>query len=279
MKYLEKEIIGSGAEYFIDTLYLSPLLFPKKPYHRLLKDDKMLTDELNNPLNDAKKAKCLFDEEVAAFKNLDEQFQQIYYNLLKGQREFKDFFSYIGYEKIEGNNGALIHNTFAGMICENAPIEKLAEKYPIEICFGLSQINVIKYNSIMPPWVLKTYPRVENVLNFLRSKKCKSCAYCEKALDVNKALKRFFQYDGFRSYDRMPLQESAAQAAVEGKSILVVFPTGGGKSITFQLPALMANMNEKGLTVVISPLQSLMKDQTDNLENQHNITEAVTINS
>ncbi|MCL1878287.1 MAG: RecQ family ATP-dependent DNA helicase, partial [Defluviitaleaceae bacterium] len=47
---------------------------------------------------------------------------------------------------------------------------------------------------------------------------------------------------------------------------------------TFQLPALMAGENEKGLTVVISPLQSLMKDQTDNLENQHNITAAVTIN-
>ena len=77
----------------------------------------------------------------------------------------------------------------------------------------------------------------------------------------------------------MPLQKDAAKAAVDGKSILAVFPTGGGKSITFQLPALMAGANEKGLTIVISPLQSLMKDQTDNLENQHNITEAVTINS
>ena len=43
----------------IDTLYLSPLLFPKKPYHKLLKDDKILTEELNNPVNDSKKAKEL----------------------------------------------------------------------------------------------------------------------------------------------------------------------------------------------------------------------------
>jgi len=41
--------------------------------------------------------------------------------------------------------------------------------------------------------------------------------------------------------------------------------TGGGKSITFQLPALMAGEASRGLTVVISPLQSLMKDQVDNL--------------
>jgi len=105
-----------------------------------------------------------------------------------------------------------------------------------------------------------------------------SCPYCDESLDEMKALKRFFHYDDFRSYDGEPLQKSAVKAAVEGKSILAVFPTGGGKSITFQLPALMAGMNERGLTVVISPLQSLMKDQTDNLENQHNITEAVTIN-
>ena len=44
----------------IDTLYLSPLLFPQRPYHRLVKDDKLQVDELNNPLNDAIKAQDLF---------------------------------------------------------------------------------------------------------------------------------------------------------------------------------------------------------------------------
>jgi len=130
----------------------------------------------------------------------------------------------------------------------------------------------------VPLWVLKNYPRVENVLNSLRSRKCPSCAYCDESLDENKALQRFFHYPEFRSYNGLPLQKDAVKAAVAGRSILAVFPTGGGKSITFQLPALMAGENEKGLTVVISPLQSLMKDQTDNLEQQHQITGAVTIN-
>jgi len=72
LKYLEKEIAGCGAKYFIDTLYLSPLMFSKKPYHYLVKDDKLTVDELNNPLNDAKKAKDLFFDEVAKFKELED---------------------------------------------------------------------------------------------------------------------------------------------------------------------------------------------------------------
>ena len=59
--------------------------------------------------------------------------------------------------------------------------------------------------------------------------------------------------------------------------MLTIFPTGGGKSLTFQLPALIAGRNTHGLTVVISPLQSLMKDQVDNLA-ERGISDAVTIN-
>jgi ATP-dependent DNA helicase RecQ len=279
LKYLKKEIEECGAEYFIDTLYLSPLMFPKKPYHHLVKDDKLTADELNNPLNDAKKARDLFYDEAAKFKELDEPLKKIYYALLNGYDEFKGFLHYTGYEESRQNISMLIRETFTGRICENAPVGKLAEKYPVELSFALSQINVIQYDSITPPWVLKTYPRVENILHFLRSRKCPSCAYCNESLDETRALKRFFHFDEFRSYNGIPLQKDAVKAAVDNKSIIVIFPTGGGKSITFQLPALMAGVNEKGLTVVISPLQSLMKDQTDNLENQHHITEAVTINS
>ncbi|MCL2025439.1 MAG: RecQ family ATP-dependent DNA helicase [Leptospirales bacterium] len=279
LRYIKKEVAASSAKHFVDTLYLSPLMFPKKPYHHLVKDDKLTVDELNNPLNDAKKARDLFYDEAATFKNLEKRLQRIYFGLLSNSNEFKDFFHYIGFEDVEQNISALVRETFAGKICENAPIERITEKHPAALAYALSQVNVIKYDSVTPPWVLKSYPRVENILHFLRSRNCSSCSYCDESLDETKALKKFFNYDNFRSYDGMPLQKDAAKAAVDGKSILAVFPTGGGKSITFQLPALMAGANEKGLTIVISPLQSLMKDQTDNLEYQHNITDAVTINS
>jgi ATP-dependent DNA helicase RecQ len=126
--------------------------------------------------------------------------------------------------------------------------------------------------------VLKNYPEVERIMFRLRNKPCVSgCVYCNNALDIHKGLKRLFGFDSFRTYGGEPLQEKAVKAAVDNKSILAVFPTGGGKSITFQVPALMSGESSKGLTVVISPLQSLMKDQVDNLE-KIGITEAVTIN-
>ena len=62
----------------VDTLYLSPLLFPERPYHRLLKDDKLLTEQVNNPVNDCEKAHDLLQDEIAAWHRLPAAKQQIY---------------------------------------------------------------------------------------------------------------------------------------------------------------------------------------------------------
>jgi ATP-dependent DNA helicase RecQ len=112
----------------------------------------------------------------------------------------------------------------------------------------------------------------------LRSNPCLSgCSYCNKALDACSGLKRFFGYDSYRLFGGEPLQEESVNAAIRNKSLLAVFPTGGGKSIAFQVPALMSGETSNALTIVISPLQSLMKDQVDNLE-KIGITDTVTIN-
>jgi len=79
----------------IDTLYLSALLFPAKPYHRLLKDDKLQSEELNNPLNDAIKCKELFDDEMTAYLKLPEGTKRIYEGLLEEQEGFSGFFSLV----------------------------------------------------------------------------------------------------------------------------------------------------------------------------------------
>lgn len=277
LKYIGELFDKNNTPDYIDTLYLSPLVFPKKPYHKLLKDDKLQTDELNNPLNDAIKAKELFYDEVNAFQALSSRMKWILCALLYPYPEFQGFFKYINFEPY-GLNEHAVKSEFEGKICANADIGLMMKHYPIELAYALAIINCDDKTSVTPFWVLRNYPKVENVLKFLRHTPCESgCVYCNSKLDIHKQLKKFFGFDGFRTYNGEPLQEKAAEAAVRNKSLLAVFPTGGGKSVTFQLPALMAGEAIHGLTVVISPLQSLMKDQVDNLE-ERGLAEAVTIN-
>ncbi len=266
----------------IDTLFLSPLLFPTKPYHALLKDDKLQSDDTNNPLNDSIKAKDLLYDEIAAFKQTDDTLKQIFYLLLKNQQEFQAFFRFINYKTEELNIETLIRHKFKDEICEHVDLANIILDYPIELAYCLSLVHSFiqnkKIHSITPPWVLKNYPEVERIMFRLRNKPCViRCRYCMNALDAHKGLKKFFGYDTYRNFGGEPLQEQAVKAAINNKSLLAVFPTGGGKSIAFQVPALVSGETSKALTVVISPLQSLMKDQVDNLE-KIGITDAVTIN-
>jgi len=75
--------------------------------------------------------------------------------------------------------------------------------------------------------------------------------------NLSQLLKRTFGYDTFR-----PLQRDIIDASLAGRDVFALLPTGGGKSLCFQLPALA----RPGLTVVVSPLIALMKDQVDQLE-------------
>lgn len=277
LKYIEESVDKSGINYIIDTLYLSPLLFPNKPYHALLKDDKLCTDELNNPLNDSIKAMQLFYDEVNAFNALDDDMKNIFCSLLYDKKEFYGFFVYLK-QKPEGNAAELIKKTFHGRICSNCDVEGIIKNNPIPLAYCLALITAEDVHSVIPRWVHINYPAVDNVMRLLRNTPCsEGCEYCRNSLDIHKKLKSIFGYDDFRKYNDEPLQEKAVQAAVNNSSLLAVFPTGGGKSITFQLPALIAGEASRGLTVVISPLQSLMKDQVDNLEKK-GIADAVTVN-
>ena len=166
---------------------------------------------------------------------------------------------------------------FKGKVCSHADFNTLVELYPIELAYCLAVVGADDIFSMTPAWVIRNYPQVVNVMNLLCNTPCGDCGYCHQRLDAHSGLKEFFGYDEFRTFDGIPMQQQAVESAIRGESLLTIFPTGGGKSLTFQLPALMAGRNTHGLTVVISPLQSLMKDQVDNLA-ARGISEAVTIN-
>jgi len=262
----------------IDTLYISVLLFPENPYHKLVKDDKRDSDAINNPLNDAINAKKLFEDEVVAFRSLDRDLQDIYFSLLWNVDGFSAFFRHLRFSRKLKNVDEIILTRFDKMMCENANLVSLIQNFPVELAYCLALIQTKRHDSLMPPWVLVNHPHIEEIMLLLRSTPCKQgCEYCRTKLNAPKALKQYFGYDRFRDFEGVPLQENAVNAALQNKSLIAVFPTGGGKSLTYQLPALMSRENARGLTVVISPLQSLMKDQVDNLEKKNIIT-SVTIN-
>ncbi|HAL18810.1 MAG TPA: RecQ family ATP-dependent DNA helicase, partial [Spirochaetaceae bacterium] len=268
----------SGTAKAIDTLYLSPLLFPNRPYHALVKDDKLQNEQFNNPLSDAKKARMLFQDEANAFNSLDALAKDIFGNLLSNKKEFAAFFDFLGFIPAAIDIEAAIRKKCAGRICENAPLGRFVENNPIETAYAIALIDVSVSHSITPPWLERKYPMISIIVRELCATPCaKGCSYCLSELNPKKRLKELFGFDGFREYDGEPLQEMAVQAALSGKSLLAVFPTGGGKSLAYQLPAMVAGEVAHGLTVIISPLQSLMKDQVDNLY-ERGFCDAVAIN-
>lgn len=263
----------------VDTLTISPLIFPERPYHHLVKDDKLMVEQINNPVNDCEKAQELLMDEVAQWAKLDPDVRKIYSSLLHCFEEFKGFLAFVHAERVPIEDiPALIHSTYFNKICHNADLESIVRNYPRELAYALALIGTSDFQSLTPGWVLYNYPNVENIVRLLRHTKCaQGCPYCNTDLDAHVNLKRIFGFNEFRTYEGEPLQENAVRAAIEHRSLLSIFPTGGGKSLTFQLPALMEGRSVHGLTVVISPLQSLMKDQVDNLADR-GITNVVTIN-
>ena len=151
------------------------------------------------------------------------------------------------------------------------------------LAYALAWLAVAGGNSVMPPWVRHQFPEAGELVRRLRDTACTApdCNWCRENHDAKKELKRLFDFDGFRPEPRYETGNSMQQAIVEavmaGNHALGILPTGTGKSLCYQIPALSRYDKTGALTVVISPLVALMADQVTSLEN-HNIASAATIN-
>lgn len=170
-KYLFGEDIPTYI--LVDTLFVSPLLFPERPYHKLLKDDKLLSDQVNNPVNDCEKARDLLMDEVSRWKSLSTSKQVIFATLLQDFNEFKGFLAFVN-AKVEPRESLAkqIRSEYGDKICQHADIESVIQQYPCELAYALALIDTTDHRSVTPAWVLHNYPNVENLVRLLRHTKC-----------------------------------------------------------------------------------------------------------
>ena len=137
---------------------------------------------------------------------------------MQDQKEFGAFFRYIDYKTEVEDPVTLIKEHFVSEICENTDLLKFIKEHPVALAFSLAVINVKDRFSVTPPWILKNYPEVERIMDFLRNRPCLGgCPYGNHVLDARRGLKWFFGFDFYRTYGGEPLQEKAVEAAIDNK--------------------------------------------------------------
>jgi hypothetical protein len=194
---LEKQFGWNGISVDLSEEFIA-LHKTERNHHALLKDDKLQTEEINNPLNDSIKAKDLFFDEVSTFNQAEESLKQIFYFLLHHQPQFQGFFTFINYKCSAISLENVIRNKFQLSICDKVDLKNLIADYPIELAYCLALINCNNRYSITPPWVLKNFPKVEHIMFLLRNKPCLiGCNYCNQALGIHRGLKRYFGFDNY----------------------------------------------------------------------------------
>ena len=273
----------------IDTLFLSPICFPENPYHRLVKDYKLVSESRNDPLGDARLAGVLLNDEWQSLRGMAEAAPDVFRclrfllcaddsfapSLAMGMRQL--FRAVVEGETPSQDEGRTLLDVLLSELACRTAAEHLSEtdfatsESRWALAYVLTWLRVAGADSVLPAWVRLHNPLVVPLRARLRDVPCDNpaCRYCRETHDPETQLSRYFGFDGFRPTPADEtggsLQRAIALAGMRDESLLAIMPTGGGKSLCFQLPAMVRNYRGGQLTVVVSPLQALMKDQVDGL--------------
>ena len=289
----------------VDTLYLAPLAKPRRPYHHLVKDYKLVRSEQSDPVADCLLTRQLLVECWELLKKLKSRKP----GLLSYYRScFNDSDEAEGASDLKLNGTGLFLEALGGQTlsqdqlvdgfcylaedraCPGAIRSQLPRllDHPetrLAVAYSLAWMMVAGTESVLPRWVHHQFPAASRFIRAVRGTPCgnSKCVYCSRHHNLDDKLKKYFGFPGFRdapkTVDGESLQQRIVTQGIEGRSLLGIMPTGGGKSLCYQLPAILRNEQSGALTVVISPLQALMKDQVDNLNRRtESPTLAATLN-
>ena len=276
----------------VDTLRLNPLAFPRNPYHHLVKhyqDGQLIRGRINDPELDARLALDVFHDQQNAFRNTSPDLLTAWHWLttIADGEGFNRIFQYLrgSTRPTDAEASDAMYTILNGNACQTHTREAMANAnlHAWELAYALAWISVSGGNSVMPPWVRHQFPGAGRLVQRLRDTSCtdSACGWCRDRHDARKELNRWFGFDNFREKpdddDGNSIQQSIVEAAMAHKHVLGILPTGSGKSLCYQLPALSRYDKTGALTVVISPLVALMADQVAGLERK-GIGCCVTVN-
>ena len=270
----------------VDTLWLNPLAFPRNPYHHLVKhyqDGQLKRGRLNDPELDARITLALLRDQrdaLTAVTREEPELMAAWHRLTTGAGDrsgFNTFFASLrgALRPSDAQAREAIGARLAGIACRTYATEVLADpdRHGWALAYGLAWLWVSGGNSVMPPWVRHQFPEAGRLVRRLRDTACAEpdCGWCRERHDAGRELTRWFGFADFRPEPRdedadQPMQRSVVEASMAGQHVLAILPTGTGKSLCYQIPALSRYDKTGALTVVISPLVALMADQVAGLE-------------
>ena len=271
----------------IDTLSLNPLAFPKNPYHHLVKhyqDGQLLVSRKNDPLLDAELALQVFCDQEQSLREMQQRQPDLllawHWLTTRDQSVsgLNRFFMVTRRQRLpaDAEARAAIARLLAERACAGAVQQVVSEATDCAwpLAYALAWLSVAGGNSVMPPWVRYQFPEAGHLIRRLRDTPCvePDCAWCRREHDAGRQLRHWYgaEYE-FRprpvdQSSGRPLQQVIVECSMRGEHNLGILPTGTGKSLCYQIPALSRFTRTGALSVVISPLVALMEDQVKGLQ-------------